>query len=137
MTSNYERRQRALDAASLRAAAASAKSQKVDRVRADARFNEAVDEMRRMADVMLISNKKYLSRERQVRDKHAEGSQNYSGDIGTVLNNDILLKQYSGTTRAAAELVSGLSAFIQAELALRARRSIIGSLSIQGIGGSL
>jgi len=80
---------------------------------------EAQAEMRRLMQILMKSNRDYLARERQLEQLHASGRQNYSGDLTTVMMNDLPLKMHSGTTKAMATIIAGLGAYIEAELAIK------------------
>lgn len=74
-------------------------------------------EMARLTGLLMQSNDRYLEREAEVERRHAEGATNYSGDLITVMNNDVLLNMHAGASKTLAVLVTGMAAVIQAEIA--------------------
>jgi hypothetical protein len=85
-------------------------------------LNEARNEMRRLTAMLLKANKAYLLREATVTRLHAEGRQNFSGDLVTVLGNDLALASLSGTSQVLSTLITALGTYIQAELAMKTFR---------------
>lgn len=81
---------------------------------------EARNEMRRLMGIQMALNKKYLERERYVTFQHGKGHPNFTGDLMTVLNNDLLLSNISGGAKTVSTLIQGISGYILAELALKA-----------------
>lgn len=77
-------------------------------------------EMARLTGLLMDSNDKYLARERYVREMHAQGKQNFTGDLGTVLDNDVLLNNAAGAGKTIATLVTAMAQVIQAEVAYAA-----------------
>lgn len=67
-----------------------------------------------LTDQLGVKTRAYARREEAVRAAHARGGQNFSGDIRTVLKNDVLLADLSGSAKTIAAL---LSAFTGAYLA--------------------
>ena len=84
-------------------------------------LNEVRNEMRRLMGILLDLNKSYLEREKYVRGMHARGKQNFSGELVTVLNNDLILGSLSGGAKTVGALVQACSAYILAEQAMRDR----------------
>lgn len=82
-------------------------------------LNEARNELRRLMGILMKANKAYLLREETVIEMHRQGRQNYSGDLVTVMNNDLLLNNISGMSKTVSTLISGVSAYIQAEIAMK------------------
>jgi hypothetical protein len=80
---------------------------------------EAREEMRRLMKMMMSANNKFLVREKQVMEFHRQGRQNYSGDLITVMNNDLMLASYSSMSKTMSVLIQGLAAYIQAEIAMK------------------
>lgn len=74
-------------------------------------------EIRRLTKQLLELNEKYDARTAEITRFHEMGKQNYSGNLSTVLNNDLLLKQIGSTVVAVSQIIQGYSASIQAELA--------------------
>lgn len=84
-------------------------------------LREVRNEMRRLMGIMIQLNKRYLLREEYVRAQHAKGSHNFSGDVNTVLKNDLALGDISGGSKTVATLIQACSAYIVAELAMRGK----------------
>jgi hypothetical protein len=82
-------------------------------------LNEARNEMRRLMAILMKANKAYLLREQTVMELHRLGKQNFSGELVTVLNNDLLLTNLSGMSKTVSTLITGVSAYIQAEIAMK------------------
>lgn len=82
-------------------------------------FTAMLDEMRRLQGLLIKSNRRYEEREAYVREKHKTGAQNFSGSIETVLNNDLLLSNLSGTSKTLSIIGGGLAQMILAELAVK------------------
>lgn len=74
-------------------------------------------EMARLTRALMRSNARYLEREQQIIELHAQEAPNFSGDLITVMDNDVLLTMYSGASKTLAVLVTGFAAVIQAEIA--------------------
>jgi hypothetical protein len=72
--------------------------------------------MARLTGVLMDANRKYLEREQEVIELHRMQANGYTGNLVTVLNNDLLLNGYSGLSKTAATLVTGMAAVIQAEI---------------------
>ena len=73
-------------------------------------LSELRHEMARLAGVLLSVNRKYIDREAEVTRLHAKGANGYTGNLITVLNNDMLLTGYSGTAKTVATLAAGMAA---------------------------
>jgi len=83
-------------------------------------LSELRHEMARLTTVLMDANRGYLEREQEIKQLHAQKANGYTGDIITVMSNDLLLGGYSAVSRTAATLVTGMAAVIQAELAYAA-----------------
>jgi hypothetical protein len=79
-------------------------------------IRESLLEIRRLNREMLRLNKKYDARVTQITELNRLGKQNYGGNLGTVLDNDLILGGISAFSRTVATLIAGYSAAIQAEL---------------------
>lgn len=60
----------------------------------------------------------YEAWEAEVRKRHDAGAQNYSGDIRTVLGNDVILNSIASTSRTVATIATALATVLQAEMAI-------------------
>lgn len=78
---------------------------------------EVRNEMARLTRLLMKANDRYLEREAEVTRLHESGAQNYSGNLMTVLDNDVLLTAYSGASKTLATLATACAAVIQAEVA--------------------
>lgn len=79
--------------------------------------DEMIARIREWTGSLLQLQRDYETRDRIVRKLHAMGKQNYTGNLDTVINNDLLLGQLAGTSIALAHLIVGLSQSLQAEIA--------------------
>jgi hypothetical protein len=77
-------------------------------------------EMARLAGILVETNQKYLDREQEVIQLHAKGANGYTGQLITVMNNDLLLNGYSSVAKTVAVLATAMGTVIQAELAYAA-----------------
>ena len=75
--------------------------------------------MRRLMAILMKANKAYLLREQTVMELHRLGKQNFSGELVTVMNNDLLLANLLGMSKTVSTLITGVSAYIQAEIAMK------------------
>lgn len=72
--------------------------------------------MARLTRQLMRSNARYLAREAKVAQLHAEGAPNFTGDLISVMEQDVLLRMYAGASKTLATLVAGFAAAIQAEI---------------------
>lgn len=79
-------------------------------------LTEIMVELRRLGTQLVRLNRKYLDREALVTQWNKENVQNFTGNLATVLDNDIILNNASGAAKTVATIISGFSAVLDAEL---------------------
>ncbi len=84
-------------------------------------LNEVRNEMRRLMGIYMKTTASYRARERTIVEYHQKGHHQFTGQLSTVMNNDLLLSQLGGTSKTLATLIQGCSAYILAEVALHER----------------
>jgi hypothetical protein len=73
--------------------------------------------MRSTANATMRSWARALEREAWLAKQNAAGRQNYSGDLNTVINKDLLLNDHIGAAKTNAAMSAAMAAVIQAEIA--------------------
>lgn len=73
-------------------------------------------EMARLTRIMMRSNLKYLEREEEVKLLHQQEANGYTGNLRTVMANDVLLNEHSSVAKTCGLLAGAMAQVIMAEI---------------------
>lgn len=87
-------------------------------------------EMARLTTILMRKNAQYVAREEQLIHLHGDDNRN----LMSIMNEDLLLRNYSGAAQTCARLAGALAQVIVAEITYRAAYGPLGQAASVSVG---